>query len=157
MGEAVIPRWSVNTEHSEIRFRVKDMMISKEGGHLKEFNATIETVRDAFVGDELDLGPKVGSIDIKNNGRDITHLKSNDFFQSLVYPGILFKSNYFDGNTLKGNLTIRGITKEIELDVNLTGMEEEAPDGQLKAGFEMTGVIDKKDFDPAWCDRDRSW
>lgn len=155
MSETVKTRWNVDTEHSEITFRVKHMMISTVSGHFREFRAKIETDNDPFIGANFDFMAKTDSIDSKNNDRD-THLKLDDFFNALTYPEIVFKSTYFDGNTLKGDLTIRGIAKENKLEVDFNGVAENQY-GKTKASLEMIGEINRKDFDLNWSDRDRSW
>lgn len=77
----------------------------------------------------------------------------NDFFNTMTYSEIIFKSTYFDGNTLKGDLTIGGVVKKIKLDVHFDGVEEESY-GKTMADFEKTGEINRKDFDLIWNDRD---
>jgi polyisoprenoid-binding protein YceI len=74
----------------------------------------------------------------------------------VANPEIVFKSTNFDGNNLKGDLTLRGIAKEIKLDVEFYGIAED-PNGKTKAGFEMIEEMNRKDFDLNWSDRDRSW
>ena len=155
MSETVKTRWNVDTKHSEISFRLKQMMTSTEGGHFKEFSAKIETDNDDFIGADFDFKVKRDSIVSKNNDRD-THLKSDDLFNAVANPEIVFKSTNFDGNNLKGDLTLRGIAKEIKLDVEFNGVAED-PYGKTKAGFEMIEEVNRKDFDLNWSDRDRSW
>lgn len=77
------------------------------------------------------------------------HLKSDDFFNAEKYPELTFKSTSFDGSTLIGDLTIRDITKEIELDVDFNGIAVD-PYGQTKAGFEIKGNINRKSFNLTW-------
>jgi polyisoprenoid-binding protein YceI len=76
-------------------------------------------------------------------------LRSDDFFNADTYPKIIFESTSFDGKKLKGHLTIRNITKEIELDVEYNGTAVD-PYGQTKAGFEISGAIHRKDFGLKW-------
>jgi polyisoprenoid-binding protein YceI len=76
-------------------------------------------------------------------------LKSNDFFNVKEYPEITFKSKSYDGNRLTGDLTIRDVTREIVLQVDFNGIAVD-PYGQTKAGFEMTGEVNRKDFNLNW-------
>jgi len=90
----------------------------------------------------------VDSINTKNRGRE-AHLKSDDFFSAEKYPKMTFVSKRFDGEKLTGDLTIRDITKEVELDSEFNGIAVD-PYGQTKAGFELTGEINRKDFGLKW-------
>lgn len=140
--------WKIDTAHAEISFKVKHMMISTVTGHFDEFDATIVTDNDAFLDADFDFSAKSASINTKNKDRD-NHLKSNDFFNVKEYPEITFKSKSFDGNRLTGDLTIRDVTKEIVLKVDFNGIAVD-PYGQTKAGFEMTGEVNRKDFNLNW-------
>ncbi len=148
METAVKTKWNLDTAHSEIGFKVKHMMISTVTGHFEDFNATVTTESDDFVNADFDFEASVGSINTKNADRD-NHLKSNDFFNAEAYPRMTFKSTSFDGGKMIGDLTIRDITKTIELDVDFNGTAVD-PYGQTKAGFEITGTINRKDFGLAW-------
>jgi len=136
--------WSIDTAHSEIAFKVKHMMISTVTGHFEDFQATAKTNGDDFNNAILQFSAKTASINTKNKDRD-THLKSDDFFNSEKFPEMTFVSKSFNGDTLVGDLTIRDVTKEITLDAELNGIAVD-PYGQTKAGFEMTGNINRKDF-----------
>lgn len=148
METAVKTKWNLDTDHSEIGFKVKHMMISTVTGHFEDFNATVTTESDDFTNSEFDFVAKVGSINTKNADRD-NHLKSNDFFNAKTHPEMTFTSTSFDGEKLIGDLTIRDITKRVELDVDFNGIAVD-PYGQTKAGFEITGFINRKDFGLAW-------
>ena len=148
METAVKTKWNLDTAHSEIGFKVKHMMISTVTGHFEDFNATVTTESDDFVNADFDFEASVGSINTKNADRD-NHLKANDFFNAEAYPRMTFKSTSFDGGKMIGDLTIRDITKTIELDVDFNGTAVD-PYGQTKAGFEITGTINRKDFGLAW-------
>ncbi|WP_417238318.1 YceI family protein [Bizionia sp.] len=140
--------WSIDTAHSEIAFKVKHMMISTVTGHFEDFQATAKTNGDVFNNAILEFSAKTASINTKNKDRD-THLKSDDFFNSEKFPEMTFVSKSFNGDTLVGDLTIRDVTKEITLDAELNGIAVD-PYGQTKAGFEMTGNINRKDFNLTW-------
>ena len=148
METAVKTKWNLDTAHSEIGFKVKHMMISTVTGHFEDFNATVTAESDDFTNAEFDFVATVGSINTKNTDRD-NHLMSDDFFNAEAYPEMTFKSASFDGEKMIGDLTIRDITKQIELDVDFNGIAVD-PYGQTKAGFEITGVINRKEFGLAW-------
>ncbi|MDX1365084.1 MAG: YceI family protein [Arenibacter latericius] len=148
MDTATKTKWIIDTAHSEISFKVKHMMISTVTGHFEDYNATVETETDNFINADFNFTAKTASINTKNKDRD-AHLKSDDFFNAEKYPEMTFKSKSFDGSTLIGDLTIRDVTKEIELNVDFNGIAVD-PYGQTKAGFEATGSINRKDFNLTW-------
>ncbi|WP_350292645.1 YceI family protein [uncultured Croceitalea sp.] len=148
METAVKTTWNVDATHSEISFKVKHMMISTVTGHFESFNASVETENDNFTNANFNFTAQIDSINTKNGDRD-GHLKSDDFFNAAEYPEMTFKSKSFDGSTMVGDLTIRDVTKEVELDVDFNGIAVD-PYGQTKAGFEVTGSINRKDFNLTW-------
>lgn len=141
-------KWSIDKAHSEIAFKVKHMMISTLTGHFEDFDAHIDSDTDDFISASIYFSAKTNSINTSNQNRD-AHLKSDDFFNVEKYPELTFQSKSFDGETLMGNLTIRDVTKEISLSVDTNGTAID-PYGQLKAGFEIEGSINRKDFNLTW-------
>ena len=141
-------KWKIDGAHSEIGFKVKHMMISTVRGHFDDFTASVESNGDDFSNAEISFTAKTASIHTNNNDRD-NHLKSDDFFNAEQYPELTFTSKSFDGNTLVGDLTIRDVTKEVTLDVEFNGVAVD-PYGQTKAGFELEGKINRKDFNLTW-------
>ena len=123
-------------------------MISTVTGHFEDFNATVTSESDDFQNADFDFVASIQSINTKNADRD-NHLKSDDYFNAEAYPEMIFRSTSFDGEKMIGDLTIRDITKQIELDVDFNGIAVD-PYGQTKAGFEITGTINRKDFGLAW-------
>jgi len=148
MSTAIKTKWNIDAAHSEISFKVKHMMLSTVTGHFENFNATAVTDNEGFIGAEFNFTAKTASINTKNGDRD-KHLRSDDFFNTELFPEILFTSKSFDGSTLVGDLTIRDVTREIHLDVDFNGIAVD-PYGQTKAGFEMSGSINRKEFNLAW-------
>lgn len=148
MDTVVKSKWKIDTAHSEISFKVKHMMISTVTGHFENYSASVETEHDNFINADIKFRAKIDSINTNNSDRD-AHLKSNDFFNAEAYPEMTFSSKSFDGSTLVGDITIRDITKEISLNVDFNGVAVD-PYGQTKAGFEVTGSINKKDFNLTW-------
>ena len=141
-------KWILDPSHSEVSFKVKHMMISTVTGHFDEFEASIETEQEDFKNAEMRFSAKVDSINTKNSDRD-AHLKSEDFFNAAAHPELSFPSTAFDGEKLTGKITLRGVTKEITLEVDYNGIVED-PYGQTKAGFEFTGSLNRKDFGLSW-------
>ncbi|APQ16556.1 YceI family protein [Maribacter hydrothermalis] len=148
MNTATKTTWTIDADHSEIGFKVKHMMISTVKGAFEDFNATAETENDDFKDANFNFTAKIDSINTKNNDRD-THLKSEDFFNATAYPEMKFQSKSFDGDTIVGDLTIKDITKEVKLNTDFNGVAVD-PYGQTKAGFEITGKINRKDFGLTW-------
>lgn len=143
-----ITKWNVDTAHSEIGFKVKHMMISTVKGAFEDFSATGETESEDFKNAKFSFTAKVETINTKNKDRD-THLKSEDFFNAAEYPEMRFTSKSYDGETIVGDLTIKDVTKEVKLDMDFNGVAVD-PYGQTKAGFEISGKIDRKDFGLTW-------
>ncbi|MFD1613575.1 YceI family protein [Gelatiniphilus marinus] len=140
--------WSIDNAHSEIAFKVKHMMISTVTGHFEDFQATAKTHGYNFNNASFQFSAKTASINTKNKDRD-AHLKSDDFFNAEKFPELKFTSKSFNGDELIGDLTIRDVTKEITLDVDFNGIAVD-PYGQTKAGFEITGKLNRKDYNLTW-------
>lgn len=142
--------WVLDPAHSEIHFKIRHLVISTITGSFRVFNGTMVTPQhDDFTNAAFGLKIDVYSIDTNNEQRD-EHLKSADFFDADTYPDILFTSTYFkhiegDKHTLTGNLTIKDVTKTVTLDV-LFGGEAKDGFGINRAGFEITGTINRNDF-----------
>ena len=148
METAVKTKWEIDKTHSEIGFKVKHMMISTVKGYFEDYMASIEATEENFSDASFNFSAEIDSINTNNKDRD-SHLKSDDFFNANDYPGMRFSSKSFDGQNLIGDLTIRDVTKEIKLDVDFNGVAVD-PYGQTKAGFEMRGNINRKDFNLTW-------
>ncbi len=140
--------WAIDQAHSEVGFSVKHMMISTVRGRFADFNATVESSDDSFRDAKVEVYIMVNSIDTKNADRD-AHLKSDDFFNAENHEAIRFVSSSYESGKLKGHLTIRDITKEVELDAEYLGTAVD-PYGQTKAGFSISGKISRSEFDLKW-------
>ena len=141
-------KWNIDPTHSEIKFKVKHMMISTVSGQFIDFEGSVDSDSDKFTDAHFTFSAKIDSVDTKNADRD-THLKSDEFFAAEKFPEMTFKSKSFDGNKITGDLTIRDVTKEIVLDTDFNGVAVD-PYGQTKAGFELTGSISRKEFGLTW-------
>jgi len=144
--------YKIDASHSDILFKVKHLMITTVTGHFKSFDATLTANADDFSDAEVTFTADINSVETKSEQRD-THLKSDDFFNAEKFPELKFVSTSFskDGNgyNLKGNLTIRDITKPIELHADYNGTMVD-PWGQTKVGFEAEGLIKRKEFGLGW-------
>lgn len=144
-------KWILDLTHSEVHFKIRHLVISNITGAFNIFSGTLETKEhDNFNNASFDITIDVYSIDTNNTQRD-EHLKSDDFFSADLYPQIKFKSTSFvhiegDKHNLTGDITIKGKTKSITLDV-LFGGEAKDGFGVDRAGFEITGTINRNDFD----------
>jgi len=141
-------KWVLDPMHSEVQFKVKHLVISTVTGSFKVFEGHLTTENDDFRDADINFSLDVNSIDTNQEQRD-GHLKSAEFFDSEQYPTISFKSTSFDGEELKGDLTIKGVTKPVTLEVEHGGSATDFY-GNTKAGFEVTGKINRKDFGLTW-------
>jgi len=145
--------WKIDPVHSEIQFKAKHLMITTVTGHLRKYDLVVESEGDDFTKfSMLVFTGDVNSIDTGNEQRD-THLKSADFFSGGEFDQIKFEGKKFeksgDNYKLYGDLTIRGVTKPITLNVDFGGIVTD-PYGQTKAGFTVDGKISRKDFGLSW-------
>ncbi len=147
-------KWTIDTSHSEIGFKIKHMMISNIKGVFTDFEANIITTGDDFLTAEIEFEMNADSVHTNHSKRD-EHLKSSDFFDVVNYQKIKFSANYYkviDSNEpseLFGYLTIKGITKQIQLQVEFGGMKKDL-EGIEKAGFSVEGKINRKDWGLNW-------
>lgn len=140
-------KWAIDPAHSEVHFKVKHLVISTTTGSFKKFSGSVEAVDDDFSQADVQFSIEADSVNTDNADRD-NHLKSTDFFDAANHPSLDFKGAYADGK-LKGDLTIRGTTKPITLDVDFGGVVKD-PWGNTKAGFEITGKLNRKDYGLTW-------
>lgn len=141
-------KWKLDKSHSEAQFKVKHMVISTVSGEFLDVDATAETSDGNFSNPKFQFVAKVDSINTKNEQRD-EHLKSDDFFNASEYPELIFKGEDFDGEKLKGEITIKGVSKPIELNADFGGVIKDMY-GYQRAGFEFTGELNRKDFGLNW-------
>lgn len=144
-------KWILDPAHSELTFKVKHLMISNVKGEFKIFNASIDN--EDFENGKVIARIDASSIFTNNDDRD-NHLRSVDFFDVEKFPGIIFESTKFEKVSdeeykLRGNLTIKDVTKEITLNVEYGGSNKD-PWGNTKAGFSLTGKINRKDWGLNW-------
>ncbi len=145
--------YKIDPAHSEIHFKIRHLMITNVTGSFAKFDATMESSADDFSDAKITFEADVNSINTNNPQRD-GHLAGADFFDAEKYPKITFESTGIEkeGNEdykLSGELTIRDVTKPVELDVTFGGTMNDLY-GNSRAGFEITGKINRKDFGLAW-------
>ncbi len=146
-------KWKPDPAHSEIQFKVKHLMITTVTGYFREFDLEVETETDDFkTTSNIVFSANIHSLDTNNQQRD-THLKSADFFNAEEHKQLKFVAHKYetrgDEAQLNGNLTIRGVTKPVTVNVEFGGMVVD-PYGQTKAGFTVDGKISRKEFGLMW-------
>jgi polyisoprenoid-binding protein YceI len=146
-------KWKIDPAHSEVQFKVKHLMITTVTGYFREFNLEVETGTDDFkTTSSVVFSANINSIDTNNQQRD-THLKSADFFNSEEHKQLTFVANTYDTRgdeaQLNGELTIRGVSKPVTVNVEFGGMVVD-PYGQTKAGFTIDGKVSRKEFGLMW-------
>ena len=151
--KGVETKWKVDPAHSEVQFKVKHLMITTVTGYFKNIDLEVETEGDDFTkAKKIVFTADVDSIETNNPQRD-THLKSSDFFDSENHKQIKFVGKRYEpageDYKLTGDLTIRGTTKSISLNVEYGGIVVD-PYGQTKAGFTIVGKVSRKEFGLVW-------
>lgn len=147
-------KWVADPMHSEIQFKVKHLMITTVTGYFQQFNIEAETEDDQFTRlSSVVFTADVNSINTNNEQRD-THLKSADFFDAASHGEVRFEGKKYekangDNYTLSGDLTIKGVTKPLTVNVEFGGIVVD-PYGQTKAGFTVSGRISRKEFGLTW-------
>jgi polyisoprenoid-binding protein YceI len=145
--------WAIDPSHTKIGFKVKHLMISNVLGSFKEFEGQVTTNGNDFSTAAISFSMNSVSVDTEMPDRD-THLKSADFFDAVNYPKITFSGTGLkdlggDVYELTGNLSIKGVSKPVVLSVEYGGLMTD-PWGNVKAGFSITGKINRKDWGLNW-------
>jgi polyisoprenoid-binding protein YceI len=146
-------KWVLDPTHSEILFKVKHLMITNVKGEFRKINAELTSLDNDFNKATVHVSIDAGSVFTNEENRD-NHLKGSDFFDVENHKEITFKSTAFNQINnehfqLKGMLNIKGVSKEISLDVEFGGINKD-PWGNEKAGFSVSGKINRKDFGLNW-------
>src|SRR5258708_5501503 len=143
--------WTIDPLHSEVGFSVRHMMVSKVRGKFTKFSGelvTAENPLESSVAAEIDLS----SIETGAEQRD-GHLRSPDFFDTENHPVMTFRSTGIrakgDGYVVDGELTLKGVTKNVPLELEINGFGPD-PYGGTRAGFTATGEINRQDFGVTW-------
>ncbi len=146
-------RWKIDPAHSNAEFVVRHMMISKVRGTFENIEGYIDFDEQNPENSYVEATIDVNTINTRNEQRD-NHLRSADFFDVANYPTMTFKSTKVEvtgENTgrVTGELTIRGVTKEVTFDVEYYGAGP-SPFGDVRAGFSGTTKINREDWGLTW-------
>lgn len=139
--------WTVDASHSELGFVARHLMVTKVRGQFKEFEGTVK-VGESLTDSQVTAVAQLASVDTGSADRD-AHLKSADFFDVENNPTMSFTSTEVTADSLKGDLTIKGVTKPVVFDLEFGGLATD-PWGNQKAGFEATTEINRKDWGLEW-------
>lgn len=150
---AVATRWQVDPSHTEVEFGVRHLMISTVKGRFGKVSGTV-AVDPATPGEaRVDVTIDITSIDTREEKRD-AHLRSPDFFDADHFPTMTFHGGKLAGDldgdfTLSGDLTIRGVTRPVTLDVTFEGAVTD-PWGGKRRGYSARGKLNRQDFGLTW-------
>ena len=141
--------WIIDHVHSHVGFSVKHMMVATVRGQFRKYEGTFSLDPNDFTRSSFEGEVDVASIDTGNPDRD-NHLRTGDFFDIEHHPKITFKSARIEAKggseyTVHGDLTIRGVTQPVALDVEFHGTSKN-PYGKTVAGLSARGTINRKDF-----------
>ena len=145
-------RWNLDTEHSTIEFRVTHMVVSKTTGRFTDYAGFIDMDAEAGNVTAIEATVKAGSINTNHEKRD-AHIRNADFLDVEHYPTMTFKMKSYkktaESFTAVGDLTLRGVTKEVTLVGRYNGATKD-PWGNTRAGFSAEGKLNRKDFGMIW-------
>jgi polyisoprenoid-binding protein YceI len=141
--------WTIDTTHSEIGFSVRHLMVSKVKGKFTDFSGTFVTAENPF-DSSVEATVNLSSVDTGNADRD-AHLRSADFFDTdqhtlLTYRSTGIRYDDEEGFVVDGELTLRGVTKQVPLQLEIHGFQQATPFGDTRTGFTAIGEIDRRDF-----------
>jgi polyisoprenoid-binding protein YceI len=144
-----ITKWILDTTHSEIQFKIKHLMISTVTGQFNKFEGSFESEGDNFSTAKALIAVDVKSINTNNEQRD-AHLNNDDFFDTKHFPQLTFESKKIeksdsDHYKIHGILTMRGVSREIVLDGEPSGLIKD-PWGNERIGISVEGKVNRKDF-----------
>jgi polyisoprenoid-binding protein YceI len=145
--------WTIDSTHSEVTFKVKHLVVSTVTGNFNAFEASIEAEKADFSDAKIQFEANIDSINTKNEQRD-GHLKSPDFFDAATFPKVSFVSKSVKPVSdyeleVAGNLTLRGTTKEVMLNVIYNGTVSGFGATQV-AGFEIRTKLNRFDYGLQW-------
>lgn len=139
--------WAVDPAHTEVGFVARHLMVTKVRGTFTDVDGTV-TVADDITASTATVNVRLASIETGSPDRD-AHLRSSDFFDIENHPEMTFVSTAFTGETLVGELTIRGVSRPVTFEVEYNGVATD-PWGNTKAGFEAEAEVNRKDWGLEW-------
>lgn len=142
--------WTLDKSHAKLGFSITHLMVSSVEGGFKNFDAKITSSKEDFSDAVIELTADVNSINTDNDQRD-QHLRTPDYFDAQKFPTMSFKSTSFKKIAdkkykLVGDLTLHGVTKQVELNVTLNGTAVHPYTKKTIAGFKVNGTIKRSDF-----------
>jgi len=151
-ARAEMARWDLDPDHSIIEFRVAHMVVSKTAGRFMDYSGVVEMDVDAQQFKTIEATINTASVNTNHEKRD-AHLRNVDFFDVEKYPTMTYKLKSYkktgEGYQALGDLTLRGVTKEISLAGTFNGVTKD-PWGNTRAGFTGEGKVHRKDFGMVW-------
>ncbi len=146
-------QWKIDAMHSEVNFKVRHMMISNVSGNFKKFDGSAESEGDDFTTAKIEFTVDTASINTNSEQRD-GHLQSPDFFDAAKYPQIKISGKGLqkvddENYKLTADVTIKDITNPVTFNVEFGGIDKDGY-GQTKAGFTVTGKINRQKFGLTW-------
>ena len=152
-GAPSITSWKIDPIHTHVEFAVRHLMISTVKGRFTDVEGTVELNEAHPSKSRADITIAAATVDTREPQRD-AHLRSGDFLESEAFPTITFRSSRIGNRTdeaftLVGDLTIRGVTREVSLDVTVEGRGKD-PWGGERAGFSAKTKIKRSDFGLTW-------
>jgi polyisoprenoid-binding protein YceI len=147
-------KWIFDLSHSRIGFSVRHFGITDTAGYFRKFDGSIITAHEDFSEAQAELVIDVNSVSTNDSQRD-THLLSEDFFDAGRFPQIRFKTTRMEkvdssNYKLHGELTIKDVTRHVELNMEFAGIVPKDPYGNTKAGFYVSGSINRKEWGVTW-------
>lgn len=148
-------KWSIDPAHTQVEFGVKHMMFTKVRGQFSSFEGSVDLDEENPSESSVSVKIDAASIDTGVSDRD-DHLRSGDFFDVENHPHIVFESKRVSGPITEGgdfeivgDLTIRGVTREVTLEATFDGTGTD-PWGGTRVGFSAETKVDRRDFDLTW-------
>lgn len=152
MDELNSGSWGIDPVHSKIGFDIKYLLLTSVTGWFTEVEGRVDSPTNNFDSSQIQLVMYTNSLTTLNDTRD-QHLRSEDFFDTVNFPKILFHSTSVrvidDHIKVTGKLTEKDVTEQVEFDVKFIGAVK-YPYGNWKAVFEMKTMLNRKDFNITW-------
>lgn len=143
--------WTIDPSHSSVGFVARHLMVSKVRGEFRSFSGTL-TIAEDRLASSVQASVEMNSVSTGDDQRD-GHLRTGDFFDTEQFPTMTFTSTAVraagDDFVLVGDLTIKGVTRSVEFELEFDGVSPD-PWGGTRAGFSATTVINRKDFGLEW-------
>lgn len=155
-GSAAVPQtttWNIDPAHSVAEFKVRHMMVSNVKGHFSGISGSVTLDESDITKSSVAATIQAASVDTREPQRD-THLKSEDFLHAEKFPTLTFQSTSIarkgDGLEVRGDLTIRGVTRSVVFDVDGPTAPTKDPWGNFRVGLSATTKINRKDYGLIW-------